>query len=185
MLKGFRSFLLRGNVVDLAVGIVIGAAFTAVVTGFVTAFLTPLVGVATGAVGDFTEKTFAVAGTRFPYGVFVNALIGFVLVAAVIYFVVVLPVGKLQAKLEGGKPAPAATTECPECLSKIPAAAVRCSFCASEVAGRPGFPAQRGPVDQPAEERAEQPVAQSAEPVAVQPDEQSAEQTTEQPAPAR
>ncbi|WP_395293274.1 large conductance mechanosensitive channel protein MscL [Kitasatospora hibisci] len=145
MLKGFRSFLLRGNVVDLAVGIVIGAAFTAVVTGFVTAFLTPLVGVATGAVGDFTQKTFDVAGTRFPYGVFVNALISFVLVAAVIYFVVVVPVGRLQAKLEGAKPAPAAKADCPECLSPIPAAALRCSFCTSEVAGRPGFPAQAAP----------------------------------------
>ncbi|MFD0276096.1 large conductance mechanosensitive channel protein MscL [Kitasatospora sp. NPDC127111] len=153
MLKGFRSFLLRGNVVDLAVGIVIGAAFTAVVTGFVTAFLTPLVGVATGAVGDFTQKTFSVAGTRFPYGVFVNALISFVLVAAVIYFVVVVPVGKLQAKLEGAKPAPAAKADCPECLSPIPAAAVRCSFCTSEVAGRPGFPTQATASPQSAQAR--------------------------------
>ncbi|MET9401636.1 large conductance mechanosensitive channel protein MscL [Kitasatospora sp. NPDC002965] len=154
MLKGFRSFLLRGNVVDLAVGIVIGAAFTAVVTGFVTAFLTPLIGVATGAVGDFTQKTFDVAGTRFPYGVFVNAAIGFVLVAAVIYFVVVVPVGRLQARLDGDKTAPAPKADCPECLSKIPVAAVRCSFCTSEVAGRPGFPAQA--VHQPAHQPAPQ-----------------------------
>ncbi|MFC9329833.1 large conductance mechanosensitive channel protein MscL [Kitasatospora sp. NPDC057015] len=142
MFKGFRSFLLRGNVVDLAVGIVIGAAFTAVVTGFVTAFLTPLIGVATGAVGDFTKKTFEVGGTSFPYGVFVNALIGFVLVAAVIYFVVVVPVGRLQSRFESAKPAPVAKADCPECLSPVPAAAVRCSFCTSELAGRPGFPAQ-------------------------------------------
>ncbi|MEU1288445.1 large conductance mechanosensitive channel protein MscL [Kitasatospora sp. NPDC005856] len=141
MFKGFRSFLLRGNVVDLAVGIVIGASFTAVVTGFVSAFLTPLVGVASGAVGDFTQKTFEVAGARFPYGVFVNAVIGFVLTAAVIYFVVVLPVGKLQARFESAKPAPAAKVDCPECLSSIPAAATRCSFCTSEV-GKPGLPAQ-------------------------------------------
>lgn len=150
MLKGFRSFLLRGNVVDLAVGIVIGAAFTAVVTGFVTAFLTPLIGVATGAVGDFTLKTFEVVGTRFPYGVFINALISFLLVAAVIYFIVVVPVGKLQARLDGDKPAPVAKADCPECLSRIPVAAVRCSFCTSEVAGLPGFPAQNGGTPRPA-----------------------------------
>ncbi|MBV6700734.1 large conductance mechanosensitive channel protein MscL [Kitasatospora aureofaciens] len=142
MFKGFRSFLLRGNVVDLAVGIVIGAAFTAVVTGFVTAFLTPLIGVATGAVGDFTQKTFDVAGTRFPYGVFVNALISFLLVAAVIYFAVVVPVGKLQTRFESAKPVPAPKVDCPECLSSIPAAATRCSFCTSEVGARPGLPAQ-------------------------------------------
>ncbi|GHH75328.1 large conductance mechanosensitive channel protein MscL [Kitasatospora indigofera] len=142
MFKGFRSFLLRGNVVDLAVGIVIGAAFTAVVTGFVTAFLTPLIGVATGAVGDFTKKTFEVGGTSFPYGVFVNALISFVLVAAVIYFVVVVPVGRLQSRFESAKPVPVAKADCPECLSPVPTAAVRCSFCTSELAGRTGFPAQ-------------------------------------------
>ncbi|MFE0464500.1 large conductance mechanosensitive channel protein MscL [Kitasatospora sp. NPDC058965] len=142
MFKGFRSFLLRGNVVDLAVGIVIGAAFTAVVTGFVTAFLTPLVGVAMGAVGDFTKESFTVANTQFPYGAFLNALISFVLIAAVIYFAVVLPIGKLQAKFEKPKAAEPAKVDCPQCLSKIPAAAVRCAHCTSEVAGQPGFPAQ-------------------------------------------
>ncbi|MFI9275456.1 large conductance mechanosensitive channel protein MscL [Kitasatospora sp. NPDC052896] len=142
MFKGFRSFLLRGNVVDLAVGIVIGAAFTAVVTGFVTAFLTPLVGVATGIVGDVSQHAFTVAGTRFPYGAFLNALISFVLVSAVIYAVVVVPVSRLQARLERAKTSEPARTDCPECLSRIPAAAKRCAFCASEVAGRPGFPAQ-------------------------------------------
>lgn len=142
MFKGFRSFLLRGNVVDLAVGIVIGAAFTAVVTGFVTAFLTPLIGVATGAVGDFSKEAFSVAGTTFPYGAFLNALIGFVLVAAVIYFVVVLPVGRLQARFEPVKDRPVAKTDCPDCLSTVPAAAVRCAHCTSDLAGRPGFPSQ-------------------------------------------
>ncbi|GJF32013.1 large-conductance mechanosensitive channel [Kitasatospora sp. NE20-6] len=142
MFKGFRSFLLRGNVVDLAVGIVIGAAFTAVVTGFVTAFLTPLIGVATGAVGDFSKEAFSVAGTTFPYGAFLNALISFVLVAAVIYFAVVLPVGRLQARFEPVKDVPVAKTDCPDCLSTVPAAAVRCAHCTSGLAGRPGFPAQ-------------------------------------------
>ncbi|MER5640046.1 large conductance mechanosensitive channel protein MscL [Kitasatospora sp. NPDC002227] len=142
MFKGFRSFLLRGNVVDLAVGIVIGAAFTAVVTGFVAAFLTPLIGVASGSVGDFSKEAFSVAGTTFPYGAFLNALISFVIVAAVIYFAVVLPVGKLQARFEPAKAAPVAKIDCPECLSSVPAASTRCSFCTSELAGRPGFPAQ-------------------------------------------
>lgn len=140
MFKGFRTFLLRGNVVDLAVGIVIGAAFTAVVTGFVTAFLTPMIGVATGAVGDFSKQSFEVGGTLFPYGAFLNALIGFVLVAAVIYFAVVLPVTKLQARFE--PTGPVAKTKCPDCLSSVPTAAVRCAYCTSELAGRPGFPAQ-------------------------------------------
>ncbi|WP_405014217.1 large conductance mechanosensitive channel protein MscL [Kitasatospora sp. NBC_01539] len=142
MFKGFRSFLLRGNVVDLAVGIVIGAAFTAVVTGFVTAFLTPLIGVATGAVGDFSKEAFSVAGTTFPYGAFLNALIGFLLVAAVIYFAVVVPVGRLQARFEPVKDRPVAKTDCPDCLSTVPAAAVRCAHCTSGLAGRPGFPSQ-------------------------------------------
>ncbi|MFJ3669688.1 large conductance mechanosensitive channel protein MscL [Streptomyces sp. NPDC090106] len=144
MFSGFRSFLLRGNVVDLAVGIVIGAAFTAVVTGFVTAFLTPLIGVATGAVGDFSKQTFTVAGTAFPYGAFLNALISFLLVAAVIYFAVVLPVGRLQARFHPVKDEPVAQLDCPECLSTVPAAATRCAFCTCELAGRPGFPVQAG-----------------------------------------
>ncbi|MDH6128188.1 large conductance mechanosensitive channel protein MscL [Kitasatospora sp. GP82] len=142
MFKGFRSFLLRGNVVDLAVGIVIGAAFTAVVTGFVTAFLTPLIGVATGAVGDFSQKHFSIAGTTFPYGAFLNALVSFVLIAVVIYFVVVVPVGRLQDRFHPVKDTPVTTTDCPECLSSVPVAATRCAHCTSGLAGRPGFPAQ-------------------------------------------
>jgi large conductance mechanosensitive channel len=138
--KGFRAFLLRGNVVDLAVGIVIGAAFTAVVTGFVTAFLTPLIGVATGAVGDFSKETFTVGSTTFPYGAFLNALISFVLIATVLYFCVVLPVVKLQARFEPASSKPVAKINCPDCLSSIPAAAVRCAFCTTDLVGRPGFP---------------------------------------------
>lgn len=140
--KGFRNFLLRGNVVDLAVGIVIGAAFTAVVTGFVAAFLTPMIGVATGAVGDYSKQALTIAGTTFPYGAFLNALISFVLIAAVIYFVVVVPIGKLQARLEEAKDKPMAKTDCPDCLSSVPVAATRCAHCTAELAGRPGFPAQ-------------------------------------------
>ncbi|MFB7948449.1 large conductance mechanosensitive channel protein MscL [Kitasatospora phosalacinea] len=142
MFKGFRSFLLRGNVVDLAVGIVIGAAFTAVVTGFVAAFLTPLIGIASGAVGDFSKESFTAAGVTFPYGAFLQALISFVLVAAVIYFAVVVPVGRLQNRFNPVKDAPVAKADCPECLSTVPAAATRCAHCTSELVGRPGFPAQ-------------------------------------------
>ncbi|MFC7216907.1 large conductance mechanosensitive channel protein MscL [Streptomyces polyrhachis] len=142
MFNGFRNFLLRGNVVDLAVGIVIGAAFSAVVTGFVTAFLTPLIGLATGAVGDFSKKAFSVSGTDFPYGAFVNALISFVIIAAVIYFAVVVPIGRLQQRFYPVKDEPVAKIDCPDCLSSVPAAATRCAFCTSELADRPGFPAQ-------------------------------------------
>ncbi|MFJ8142272.1 large conductance mechanosensitive channel protein MscL [Streptomyces sp. NPDC096013] len=99
-MKGFRSFILRGNVVDLAVGIVIGAAFTAVVNGFVSAFLTPLVGLATGATGDMSRKAFTVGAIKFPYGAFINAAISFLLLAGALYFLVVPPVNKLHERLE-------------------------------------------------------------------------------------
>jgi large conductance mechanosensitive channel len=140
--KGFRSFLLRGNVVDLAVGIVIGAAFTAVVNGFVTAFLTPLVGVATGTVGDYSKKSFTVGKTIFPFGAFVNAVVSFLLIAAVIYFLVVLPVSKLHARFLPQKDLEIPKVDCPECLSSIPSAARRCAFCTAEVGGRSTFPEQ-------------------------------------------
>ncbi|MEZ0092848.1 large conductance mechanosensitive channel [Streptacidiphilus sp. EB129] len=130
-MKGFRSFLLRGNVVDLAVGIVIGAAFTAVVNGFVKAFLTPIVGLITHKSGDFESASWNVSGVTFPYGAAVSALISFVLIAAVVYYCVVLPVNKLHARFTPVKAA--ATHECPECLSAIPVAARRCSFCTVEV----------------------------------------------------
>src|SRR5687767_7223570 len=92
---GFQKFLLRGNVVDLAIAVVIGAAFAAVVSAFVAAFITPLVGVATGAAGDFSEKTFTVADVEFPYGVFVQSALTFLITAAVVYFLVLKPVNRL------------------------------------------------------------------------------------------
>ena len=144
-MKGFRVFLLRGNVVDLAVGIVIGAAFTALVTGFVKAFLTPIVGLASGATGDFSARTFKASGVTFPYGVFIDAVISFVIVAAVIYFMVVLPMNKMQERFFP-KATNAPVRECPECLTAIPAAARRCSACTSELA--PTVVAQGGPADQ-------------------------------------
>ncbi|MBD0692881.1 large conductance mechanosensitive channel protein MscL [Streptomyces sp. CBMA123] len=132
MLKGFRDFMMRGNVVDMAVGVVIGAAFTAVVTGFVTAFLTPLVGVVIGAAGDFSSYTATIAHVTFPYGQFLNVLIAFVMTAAVLYFCVVLPVTKATARYLPQKPK-TLTRPCPECLTEIPQAARRCSACTAHV----------------------------------------------------
>jgi len=129
---GFRKFLLRGNVVDLAVAVVIGAAFGAVVTAFVSAFITPLVGVFSGVGGDVANKAFTLAGTRFPYGEFVDALLSFVIIAAVVYFLVVQPVQRLMDRFKT-EPEPAQSTkQCPECLSSIPLAATRCAFCTVE-----------------------------------------------------
>ncbi|MFJ8470694.1 large conductance mechanosensitive channel protein MscL [Kitasatospora sp. NPDC094011] len=132
MLKGFRDFMMRGNVIDMAVGVVIGAAFTAVVTGFVSAFLTPLVGVVVGAAGDFSSYTATVLGVKFPYGQFLNVLIAFFMTAAVLYFCVVLPITKATAKYLPKKPK-APMRPCPECLTEIPEAARRCSACTAHV----------------------------------------------------
>ena len=131
-MDGFKKFLLRGNVVDLAVAVVIGAAFGAIVTAFVSAFITPLVGVLAGAAGDFKKQSFEVSGTSFPYGLFVDALISFIIIAAVVYFAVVLPVQKLMDRMKTEPEVLSPTKECPECLSSIPAAAVRCAFCTVE-----------------------------------------------------
>lgn len=143
-MKGFRAFLLRGNVVDMAVGIVVGAAFTTLVGGFVKAFLTPIVGLASGATGDYSKKSFTVSGVTFPYGVFIDATISFVIVAAVIYFLVVMPMNRLQERFFP-KAANAPIRECPECLTAVPAAAKRCSACTASLA--PTIVAQGGPAD--------------------------------------
>ena len=131
-MDGFKKFLLRGNVVDLAVAVVIGAAFGAVVTSFVSAFITPLVGVFTGAAGDFADRSFRLGGAKFPYGAFVDALLSFVIIAAVVYFLVVKPVQRLMDRFKTEPEAEAPVKQCPECLSKIPAPARRCAFCAVE-----------------------------------------------------
>jgi large conductance mechanosensitive channel len=130
---GFKKFLLRGNVVDLAVAVVIGAAFGAVVTGFVTSFITPLVGVATGAAGDVSRRSFELAGVQFPYGVFLQAMISFLIIATVVYFLVVRPVQRLMDRLLTEPEPVRATKQCPECLSSIPGAARRCAFCTVEL----------------------------------------------------
>jgi large conductance mechanosensitive channel len=131
-MDGFKKFLLRGNVVDLAVAVVIGAAFTAIVTAFVKAFITPLIGLIGGAKGAFADKQFTVRGTPFPYGQFVDAAISFVLIAAVVYFFVVLPIQKLMDRFKTEPEVATVTKECPECLSSIPVAALRCAFCTVE-----------------------------------------------------
>ncbi len=140
LLGGFRSFILRGNVVDLAVGIVIGAAFTALVNGFVKAFLTPIVGFATGATGDYSRRTFTLGGTVFPYGSFVNAGIGFLLIACVLYFLVVLPINKLHERFAPHQDIQADKRDCPECLNPVPARARRCGFCTSDLVPLPDAP---------------------------------------------
>jgi len=129
---GFRKFLLRGNVVDLAVAVVIGAAFGAVVAQFVAAFITPLVGVATGATGDVSRKTFSAGGVDFPYGLFVQALLSFLVIAAVVYFFVVRPVNRLMERFRTEPEVQTPTKQCPECLSSIPVPATRCAFCTVE-----------------------------------------------------
>jgi large conductance mechanosensitive channel len=131
MLAGFKKFLFRGNVVDLAVAVVIGAAFGAVVTSFVTNLLTPLIAAIFGK-PDFSALSFTVHGSTIAYGAFLNALISFVLVATAVYFVVVVPMNAVQAHLKRNELPPDPTTKkCPECLSEIPVKARRCAFCTS------------------------------------------------------
>ena len=129
VMKGFREFILRGNVVDLAVAVVIGAAFAAVVGSFVADILTPLLGLF--GVPDFRTASATVGNAEVRYGLFLNALITFLLVAAAIYFFVVKPMNALVTRRKMEQDVASATKECPQCLSSIPAAARRCSFCTS------------------------------------------------------
>jgi large conductance mechanosensitive channel len=134
MLKGFREFVLRGNVVDMAVGVVIGAAFGAIVTAFVKDLLTPLIAALVGK-PDFSGYVFEVNGSKFLYGDFINAVISFLLIAAAVYYFVVLPVNALMARMHKNEPAAAPDKkQCPECLSDIPLGAHKCAYCTSAVA---------------------------------------------------
>ncbi|MEU4352751.1 MscL family protein [Streptomyces sp. NPDC023838] len=135
MLSGFKDFILRGNIVTMAVGLAVGSAFTAVVTGFSTAFITPLIGLATRSTGDFTTATFKVEGVEFPYGKFISAAIAFLITAAVLYFLVVVPMMKVQARFDREKPIDikAALRDCPRCYTQIPGIATRCGHCTSEL----------------------------------------------------
>lgn len=128
MLKGFKQFILRGNVVDMAVGIVVGAAFGGVVTGFVKDLLTPLIA-AIAKQPDFSALTFTLNGSKFLYGDFINTLLSFVIIAGAVYFFVVVPINALIARARLEPPADPTTRKCPECLSEIPINARRCSFC--------------------------------------------------------
>ena len=133
-MKGFRQFVLRGNVLDLAVAVVMGAAFGAVVTALVADLITPLIAAIVGK-PDFSSIVFAINGSKFKIGEFLNALISFLLIGAAIYFFVVLPVNTLLARIKRGEAPPDPTTKsCPECISEVPIAARRCKFCTSALA---------------------------------------------------
>lgn len=133
MFKGFATFIMRGNVVDLAVAVVIGGAFGAVVTALVKDLITPLVAALVGK-PDFSAISFEVNNSRFLVGDFINALIAFLLVAAAIYFFVVAPMNAMTTRFKKPDEAPPALRECPECLGEIPLAAHRCRYCTSVVA---------------------------------------------------
>jgi large conductance mechanosensitive channel len=137
MLDGFKKFILRGNVVDMAVGVVIGAAFAGVVAGLTKAFLNPIIKLVAGGGDKFTTMTFKVHGVDFPIDEFINATISFILIAAAVYFFVVLPVNTLMARMQKpAAPAAPTTKKCPECLSDIPIEAKRCAHCTQVVMGR-------------------------------------------------
>lgn len=131
MLKGFRDFILRGNVVDLAVGVMIGASFGAVVTALVKGILTPLIS-AIFKQPDFSTLAFSIRGSDILYGDFLNATASFLISATVVYFFVITPINKIMLSLKG--PVEVTTKKCPECLSTIPLQAKRCAFCTAQVA---------------------------------------------------
>jgi large conductance mechanosensitive channel len=132
VLKDFKAFILRGNVLDLAVAVVIGVAFTAVITALVEDLITPLIAAIFGS-HDFSALTFTIHKSTFKYGAFINALLAFVLVATALFFFVVMPANALVQRARR-EPTPDPTTKkCPECLSEIPIDARRCAFCTSEL----------------------------------------------------
>jgi large conductance mechanosensitive channel len=134
MLSDFKKFILRGNVIDLAVAVVVGLAFTAVITAFVADLITPLIAAIFGK-HDFSSLTFTVNHSVFRYGAFINALLSFLIIATVVFFAVVVPLTSLLRRLNvlpKDEPEPP-TRDCPECLSEIPVAASRCRFCTTEV----------------------------------------------------
>jgi large conductance mechanosensitive channel len=145
-MKGFKQFLMRGNAVDLAVGVVIGAAFGNIVNTLVKGLLTPFIA-AIAKQPDFSSISFTIRGSKFLVGDFVNSVVSFVIVAAAVYFVVVLPMNALMARMQReDKPTQPSTKKCPECLSEIPIDARRCSHCSQ--------PVQQQPIDQQAAAKA-------------------------------
>jgi len=132
-MKGFKQFLLRGNAVDLAVGVVIGAAFGNIVNSMVKGLLTPFIA-AVAKQPDFTSISFTIRGSKFLFGDFVNSVVSFVIIAAAVYFAVVLPMNALMAHMQrDDKPVQPSTKKCPECLSEIPIDARRCAHCTQPV----------------------------------------------------
>ena len=132
LLKDFKAFLLRGNVVDLAVAVVVGSAFVAVVNAFVTDILTPIIAAIFGK-PDFSQLDFTVNNSRFLYGDLINFIIAFLSIAAVVFFFVVVPINALLARSRKEEPDDPTIRKCPECLSEIPAEARRCRYCTTEV----------------------------------------------------
>ena len=130
---GFKKFILRGNVVDLAVGVAIGAAFTAVVTSFSKNLLTPILAIP-GKSASFAQLSFSILNAEFKYGAFLDDIIGFVLIAAALFFLVVRPINMLMARRKTEPDVLSTTRDCPYCLSSIPIAASRCAFCTADVA---------------------------------------------------
>ena len=133
-MKDFKEFLLRGNLVELAVAVVIGVAFGALVTSLVENLVTPLIA-AIGGQQDFSALDFTINDSVFRYGAFINALLAFLVIAAVVYFLVVKPVNALMNRMKTEPPVDERVRECPECLSSIPADARRCMYCTTELAG--------------------------------------------------
>jgi large conductance mechanosensitive channel len=127
---GFRKFLFRGNLIDLAVAVVIGVAFNAVIQALIADIITPLIAAIAGK-PNFGALTFTVHGSQFHYGSFINAVLSFVIIAAVVYYIIVSPAARITALTQRSKEA--TERECPECLSSIPVAAKRCMYCTSEV----------------------------------------------------
>ncbi len=132
MIKGFKDFLLRGNVIELAVAVIIGGAFSKIVASFVLNIITPLLGALVGK-PNFDALTFTVHGGVFTYGTFLGSVIDFVLIAAVVYFVIVVPMNYAMARLEKPVVAEVSTKTCPQCISEVPLIASRCKFCTQPV----------------------------------------------------
>jgi len=133
MIRDFKAFILRGNVIDLAIGVAIGAAFTAVVTSFTQNLLTPLLAIP-GDKASFAEYAVEIGGSEFRYGAVIDAIISFVLIAAVLFFLVVRPINALMARRRTEPDVESTTRDCPECLSSIPVGARRCAFCTATIA---------------------------------------------------
>ncbi|HEX3907041.1 MAG TPA: large conductance mechanosensitive channel protein MscL [Mycobacteriales bacterium] len=131
-MAGFKKFLLRGNVVDLAIAVVIGAAFAAVVAAFTADLLTPIIAALAGK-ADFSQLTFTIHHSQFRYGDFINAVIAFVIVAAVIYFFVLVPINHLMDRYKPSPDEPTPTRDCPHCVSSIPVSASVCAYCTRDV----------------------------------------------------